>query len=352
MLSGSPSSPDGYFDVDQGWQPNSLHCGPQLASQIWKTRPDLVWLNLGVSVFGRSPLANLSGFTAPWLIGRAGIPTVVTLHELVELADLRALNAPGGPIAGLGARLLTRVGLQADVVCLTMRHYVDWLGRQKPGQACVQIPIGAYQTPEMLPPASPGKLLFFTTLAPFKGLEVLLEAFKQLQAEYPALQLTIAGTEHPRFPGYARQLRAIYDGVPGLHWVGKVPEEQVRGLFQQASVVVLPYQASTGSSSILYQAAAWGRSIVASDLPEIRVSAQENGLAVSFFECGNPASLANALRKQLASETLRQDQAMHNLAAMQQMRPEDTCHAYLRAFDLALSIRSSSKRIQALAEER
>ena len=70
--------------------------------------PDLIWFNLGASIFGKSPLSNLSGLLTPMSAAR-WFPTVVTLHEVVELADLRALNAPGGPFASLGARLLTRI---------------------------------------------------------------------------------------------------------------------------------------------------------------------------------------------------------------------------------------------------
>jgi hypothetical protein len=35
----------------------------------------------------------------------------------------------------------------------------------------------------------------------------------------------------------------------------------------------------------------------------------------------------------------------HNFAAIQRIRPENTCRAYLQAFNLALEARRSSKRI-------
>ena len=69
---------------------------PAILTEITGLKPDLVWYNLGASVFGRSPLANLMGFLSLGLIKSAGIPTIVTLHELVELADLKTLRAPGG----------------------------------------------------------------------------------------------------------------------------------------------------------------------------------------------------------------------------------------------------------------
>ena len=102
-------------------------------------------------------------------------PTVVTLHELVELADLRALNAPGGALAPLGARLLTRVATQADVICLTMQHYADWLSAR--GVDCAHIPIGAYHEPELLEETESCELLFFTTLGTIQGIGIVDRGF-------------------------------------------------------------------------------------------------------------------------------------------------------------------------------
>src|SRR5688572_30748195 len=101
--------------IEYAWQPEQLTTGWKLTAHLRRLKPDLVWFNLGTSIFGRSPLANLSGFLAPMLAHQAGFPTIVTLHELAELADLRALNAPGGPFARYGARLLTEIATRADV---------------------------------------------------------------------------------------------------------------------------------------------------------------------------------------------------------------------------------------------
>jgi glycosyltransferase involved in cell wall biosynthesis len=268
------------------------------------------------------------------------------MHELVELADLRALNAPGGVFAPLGARLFTRVVTQADVVCLTMRHYAQWLSKR--GVDCAHIPIGAYHEPELLREEESGELLFFTTLAPYKGLEILLEAFTQVRAWYPRLRLSIAGANHARFPGYGQALRAHFNEPQGVRWLGQVPEDHVRDLFRRAQVVVLPYVASTGSSSVLFQAATWGRAIVASDLSEIRKLTVENKLQVEFFENNNCESLARSLRLLLDAPGLRQAQARHNFNSIQHLRPKATCYRYIQAFNRALEKRQSAKRIPLL----
>ena len=69
------------------------------------------------------------------------------------------------------------------------------------------------------------------------------------------------------------------------------------------------------------------------------------GLNVAFFEQGNAASLVDVLRSLLNSPVCRQEQAFHNLNAVYKNRLEVIGHAYLKAFNLALEISSSSKRL-------
>jgi hypothetical protein len=68
--------------VDYIWKPDHLGIGKAILTDLRQKNPDLVWFNLGASVFGRSPLANLIGFTSLLLVQLSGLPTVVTLHEL------------------------------------------------------------------------------------------------------------------------------------------------------------------------------------------------------------------------------------------------------------------------------
>ena len=331
----------GNTELDYCWQPGQLKAGQAILSRLKRLNPDIVWFNLGASIFGSSPLSNLSGMFTPMLTRRMGYPTVVTLHELVALADLRALNAPGGALAPLGAHLLTKIATQADVVCLTMRHYVDWLSAR--GVDCMHIPIGAYHEPEFLEETEAPEFLFFTTLAPFKGLEILLTAFENLRVEFPKIKLTIAGVEHTRFPNYASDLKINFNGTHNIQWLGQVAEENVMELFRRAQIVVLPYTASTGSSSVLYQAATWGRAVVVSDLSENKKLARENDLQLQFFETGNIQSLQNSLRTLLNSVELRSAQAKHNFNSIQKVRPTTTGYHYIQAFHRALEKHKSRK---------
>ena len=334
----------GLTEVEYCWGPGLPKARHAILSRLKRLSPDLVWFNLGASIFGRSPWSNLSGLLAPMFAQRMGYPTVVTLHELIELSDLRALDAPGGPFASLGARLLTCIATQADVTCLTMRNYADLLAARQVDS--VHIPIGAYHEPHLLDETDSQELLFFTTLAPFKGLELLLEAFLILRREYPCLKLMIAGSQHARFPNYPDELRTNFNGSHGIQWLGQIAEDHVMDLFRRAQIVVLPYTASTGSSSVLYQAATWGRPVVASDLPEIQALVMEGKLLVEIFRSGDVVGLCNALRALLDSPEKRRTQAKHNFNSIQHVRPESTCRKYIEVFNYALQKHGSAHRIQ------
>lgn len=335
----------GSTEIEYCWAPGQLNARQSILSHVKRLSPDLVWFNVRIGMFGESPWQSASGLLTPMFARWTGYPTVVTFHEMVELSDFQLLNAPGGLFAPLGARLITDLATQADVVCLTMQKHLDWFAKQRPQVECIHIPLGAYNEPILMDEGDTAELLVFNMLAPFKGIEVLLEVFPLLKSEFPHLQLTIAGEEHPRFPGYAQSLRDRFGGLEGIRWLGKIPSEDVPDLFRRAQIVVLPYRASTGASSALNQAAAYGRAIVASDLGELRALAQEGNFQVEFFENGNAEKLRNALSTLLASPEKRHAQTQNNFRAIQSVRIEITCQRYLQAFNRALEKRKSVKRI-------
>jgi glycosyltransferase involved in cell wall biosynthesis len=316
-----------------------LNAGLRIAAAVRRLRPDLVWLNLGASVFGRNPLANLCGFLSPALCRGLGTRVVVTLHEIVEQADLPGLGAPGGRFALLGARLLTRLGLRSDVVCFTLRRQVEWIACARPAARLAHIPHGVFHPPQILPERAGQDLLIFTHHAPFKGLELLLEAYQALRFTLPGLRLWVAGADHPRYPGYLEHVRDQYAHLPGVTWLGQVPEAGLRDLFTRANVVVLPYKATTGTSSVLYRAAG---AVVCSDLPELCCAVEEAGLQAEFFPSQDAQGLAQALRRVLCDAKRRRGQVEANIQAVSRYSLESTGQAYVRAFGMAFAGSESS----------
>ena len=94
-------------------------------------------------------------------------------------------------------------------------------------------------------------LLFFGLIRDYKGLDILLEAFRDLPADY---QLVVAGEPYGSFDKY----QAIIDTLPGKDRVHVFPDyirdSEVKRFFSAADVAVLPYRSATqsGISSIAY----------------------------------------------------------------------------------------------------
>ena len=324
------------------WSRDDLLAAARLARHVRAARPDVVWFNLGYTVFGASRPVNFLGLLAPYITRQLGVPLVTTLHQIFEVTPPSSIGAKNGHLTALGARAATQWLLRAGAVCVTLSRYRDLL-RARYGAAEVHhIPHGAYVCPEDLahPGAPPEEVLFFGSLAPFKGLTVLLEAFELLQRRRPQATLTIAGSDHPRFPGYLETLRQSVlsrngHGPRGVRWLGAVPEHSLRGLFAQARVVALPYLATTGASSVLYRAAAYGRSVVASDLVDLRAATDEDQLAIDYVPQGNAAALAAALEAQLADPARQAAMTQHNLAVMSRLTLAHTSERYLAVFQRA-----------------
>ncbi len=307
-----------------------------LIAAIVAQRPDLMWFNVGFAVFGRSRLTNFLGLTLPLLTRRLGLPTVVTLHELFEAVEPSAIGAINSPITALGARLATRLVLKSDAVVVTLRRYQRQLQLLYQANNVQYVPHGMYTTPEALSipsDAPPYDILMFTTFAPHRGLPVLLQAFEQVRENFPQATLTIAGCDHPRFPGYLAAQRQAAQHLTNVNWLGPQTEAQLRELFARARVVVLPYTATTGASSVLHRAVACGRPVVASDLIDLRSVAEEENLRLDFVPPGEPVALGHALSRVLGDAAYTQRIARQNLAVAQTMSLDHTVNCYADLFD-------------------
>jgi glycosyltransferase involved in cell wall biosynthesis len=325
------------FRVERLWRLNRFDTSLKILNRLKQVKPDLVWYNLGASTFGRSPLSNVAGLLSPALSKLINIPTVVTLHEVIEHADLQALHAPGGPLALWGAKLIQYISIQADLVCVTLHQHAEYLSQSNSNIQVMHIPHGTFTPPVLLPDSANLEILFFGYIAPFKGLELLLKVFRDLHSHYPLLNLTIAGGEHPRFPGYLKDIKRSYRDNPAIRWLGYVPENELRQVFSRATLVVLPSIATTGSSSVLYRAAAWGRAIIASDLPELRAVTNEEKLWIEFFPSGDEDNLRITIERLLMDTAQRKAQAHHNYKIIKEhLTLTHTSQAYLQAFELVL----------------
>lgn len=133
----------------------------------------------------------------------------------------------------------------------------------------------------------PPVVLFFGLLRPYKGIEVLLEAFRSV----PEAELWIAG--NPRMPVEPLRAAAKHSASPVRFAPRFITDAEIPPLFRAADIVVLPYL-DIEQSGVLYTALAFGKPLILTSVggfPEVA----ENTGAARLVPPGDPTALAHAL---------------------------------------------------------
>jgi glycosyltransferase involved in cell wall biosynthesis len=152
----------------------------------------------------------------------------------------------------------------------------------------------------------PGKVLVLWQgiIFPYKGIDLLLSAWGQVEAQSEDACLVIAGTGAPEFLDQIRgQVKELGLKRVKLHF-RFISTEELVALYRVAGVVVYPYRAIT-TSGALATGLALGKAIIASDLPVFRelLIDGENALLVNPQD---PNELACALLELIQNSSLRE----------------------------------------------
>ena len=145
--------------------------------------------------------------------------------------------------------------------------------------------------------------LFFGLLRPYKGLDVLLEAWRGVEEA----ELWVVGM--PRM-----DIEPLRAGAPaGVRFVSRfVPDAEAAAFFHRADLVVLPYR-EIDQSGVALTALGAGAPMVLTDVggfPELAATG-----AVRLVEPGDAAGLRRVLRELLEDPTARREMSGHALAA-------------------------------------
>jgi len=136
-------------------------------------------------------------------------------------------------------------------------------------------------------------VLFFGYIRRYKGLDTLLEAWREVRARRPAATLVVAGEPYEDVAPY-RRLAEVAGGAPAVRMLDRyVPDEEVEALFKAADVAVLPYRSAT-QSGVTHVAYALGVPVITTDVGGLAETVRpgETGLVVPPE---NPAALAGAI---------------------------------------------------------
>jgi glycosyltransferase involved in cell wall biosynthesis len=328
------------YQVVRCWDFNRLSNPACLLREIRRLQPDVVWFNIGFASYGNKALPATIGLTAPALLRLAGYQTHVTLHQLMDTVDLKDAGVRFQRLYKAGGAMITRVLLMSDSVSVLLPAYRNILQEKyQAGWVHVRphgILSGRPEYPDFTRRGKPvHRILAFGKWGTYKRLEPLVDAFGIVAKEMPSVRLIVAGADHPNTPGYVESVARQHRNDSGVEFTGYVAEEMLPDLFRTASVTVMPYSSSAGSSGVAHLASQYGVPIVASDIADFKQLAEEEGLAIEFFKTGNVASMADALRRILQSPERQQEMAVQNFSVALHMTMPRVIRDYLRSFDLA-----------------
>jgi len=188
---------------------------------------------------------------------------------------------------------------RADAVRISTKHFAsDALFKNVVPDKISIIPFGI--DTQRFSPASEAKKLVYLFVGRlsrthyFKGVEILLRAFKAVSEKNSSAELWIVGDGDER-KNY-EQLAGKLVIASHVRFLGAVSDEELPTLYRQAAVFVLP---STDTSEtfgiVLLEAMASGVPVIASRLPGVD-SVVMHGVTGFLIEPGSEVELKNALR--------------------------------------------------------
>lgn len=249
------------------------------------------------------------------LAATARAAPVVTLHQVVDPAEvdtsytrLHRVGVPA-PLARAAVR-----GVQATIrrfASATIVHEPSF-ARLVPGAVVIPHGVERRATPDRDAARAAlglagGRLvvLCFGFLAPYKGLEVALEA-AELAGD--AVLLVVAGGDHPRLAGrdpYAGAIRQRYEQV--ARFTGWVAEEDVARWFAAADLALFAYPRPFSSSGALALALAHGTPALLSEPlaacvgapPSVAVAAEPIPLAARLLALADDRRLLDVMARDI-----------------------------------------------------
>jgi glycosyltransferase involved in cell wall biosynthesis len=218
-------------------------------------------------------------------------PRVYTMHWRLPEADSRIGRALTKLLAQMDAvvvhsehgagRLRSDFGVPAERLRVIPHGAFDYLTRQE-NEAPLPVQLEGVQGPV---------ILAFGLIRPYKGTDVLLEAFSRVERG----ELWIVGM--PRMP--MDELRELADRARGtVRFIDRfIPDNEIPAFMRRADLVVLPYR-NIEQSGVLYTALAFGRPLVLSSVGGF-TEIGERG-AARLVPPEDPGALAEAITELIA----------------------------------------------------
>jgi len=235
-------------------------------------------------------------------------PTVFTSHNVLRRGQGRVRERAARLVAARADALVTHADVSA-------RELVDRYGAD-PAKVHV-IPHGAFDyltrqsteapLPEDLARVEGPVILCFGVLRPYKGVDVLVEAFRDMEGA----ELWIVG--RPWMPvGPLKRAAAAAEGT--VRFVERfIADSELPAYMRRADIVVLPYR-EIDQSGVLYTALAFGKAMVLSDVGGFSEVGRRDG-AARLVPSEDPEALRAALSELISHPERRAELERHAAAA-------------------------------------
>jgi glycosyltransferase involved in cell wall biosynthesis len=234
---------------------------------------------------------------------------LTSLHRMFDLIDV-----PIAPSRFM-IEMLGRNGYDASRIRYSpYGHDLQWLSRLEP-----RVPDGCV------------RIGYLGQIDPLKGVDVLIDAFRQLGPE-PPVKLCLYGN-FAKNPDYVAILRQRAAGDQRIHFVGSFERSQIAEVFSDLDVVVVPSVWYENTPIVISEAFAARKVVVATNLGGMSEAIQHdiNGL---LFERGDVAGLAAIIRR-LATDTSLLDRLRRGIAPPRSIDAE--MNELLQAYDGAMT---------------
>lgn len=271
-LDGDPASfEDGAVSVERAY-PLGPQALPRAVRAAAASGADVVHLQFELFLYGGpASLLGLAPALGPAKRALGSTPLVTTMHQVVEPATvdreytkLHRVAVPA-PVARAGIATVQHAVTRASDATIV---HEEPFRRVLP--SATVIPLGIENATTVARHHARRRLglddrfvaLCFGFLAPYKGVELVLEAVRFAGSD---VLVVVAGGEHPRLQGrdgYAAGLAATYGDV--ARFTGWVPEDDVADWFAAADVALFPYPKPFSSSGVLALALAHGTPVLLS----------------------------------------------------------------------------------------
>jgi D-inositol-3-phosphate glycosyltransferase len=148
-------------------------------------------------------------------------------------------------------------------------------------------------------PADARVVLFFGMISPYKGLDLLIEAFGRLSAARSDVWLVIAGAPGEDVAPYLRRIRELRLGDRVVLDLRYIPFDELPKFFSAADLVAFPYR-RISQSGVLQLAYAYARPVVVTNVGGLAEAVEEDGTGV-VAATPDPRAFASAMLQVLSA---------------------------------------------------